>query len=330
MRLGLICERKRDFPFEDMDPKEIDSELFSEAEEDELLSGLRDAGHEVVLISGAERLLRHLGRWRKSCQIFFNQSSGYRGTERSLIVPAVLEAAGVPYLGSTPYVHGLVRNKYHTKLVVQAAKVATPPAAIVRLGEEPDLACLTFPAIVKPLYESSSIGLEKGKSVVSDRNAALTRAHELARRYQQPAMVETFVRGVEIEVPILADPRPRALGAVAITLGDHLVRGDDYLTADTVYSDRYGFAAPPSSVDLDRMCAAAVRAAAALGLRDHGRLDFRVAEDGTPWLIEAEALPHIQRHSSFFVLAQQRGLRYHEMLDELVNITAARTGHVVL
>lgn len=324
MRVGLICERKIDFPFEDMDPRDLDSELISEAEEDELVSGLQDAGHEVLRIGGAGDLLRHLGRWRNACQLFFNRSTGYRGDERSLMAPAVLEAAGLPYVGSTPYVHGLVRNKHHTKLVVHAAGIATPPAAVVRLGEEPPLTGISFPAIVKPLWESCSIGIERGKSVVADRAAALARAHEIAHRYRQPALVETFVRGLEVEVPVIIDPRPRALGALAITLHDRPVTGDDYLAADTVYGDNYGFAALPPHLDLDRVLDAAVRAASALGLRDYGRVDFRIAEDGTPWLLEANSHPHIQRHSSFFTLAHQQGLEYHEMLNELIRIATTR------
>ena len=47
MRIGVVWERKVDFPFKAGDPKDINSELLSHFEEDELLSGLRDAGHEV-------------------------------------------------------------------------------------------------------------------------------------------------------------------------------------------------------------------------------------------------------------------------------------------
>ena len=81
---------------------------------------------------------------------------------------------------------------------------------------------------------------------------------------------------------------------------------------------------PPASIDVDRVTRAAVCAARALGIRDYGRLDFRVSPDGTPWFIEASTHPHIQRHSSFFVLARQHSMEYHEMLDMLIQIATRR------
>jgi len=327
MNLGLICENKSRFEPSSGDPEDLNSELLSIAEEDELLSGFRDAGHEVILIPGTRDLLKRLGYWRSHCELVFNESTGYRGNQNGLLAPAILEAAGIPYVGSAPYVHGLVRDKYHAKLVIGArADVPTPSAVLVEggTGEPRGLAKLVYPAIVKPVRESSSAGIEAGKSVVPDAPAALARAQEIIRRYRQPALVETFIRGAEIEVPVLLDPAPRPLGAVAITLGGHVVSGDEYLTTSTVYSDDYGFADRPAGIDLERVLAAAARAAAVLGLRDYGRIDFRVADDGTPWFIEADTLPHIQRHSSFYMLARRRGLAYHQMLDELIAVALNR------
>lgn len=324
MRIGLVYERKADFPRQPTDPADIDSELISEQEEDELLSGLRDAGHEVHLIRGAKRLLGRIGYWRKRCDLAFNLSVGYRGSERALQAPALLEAAGIPYIGSTPYVHELVHNKHHAKLVVAAAGLATPAAVVVRPGFAADLREITFPAIVKPLSEGSSLGVEQGKSVVDSAGGAEERARELIRRYDQPALIEAFVRGVEVEVPITVDPIPRALGAVAITISGKVVAGDEYLASDAAYIDDYGFADLPADVDENRVIDAGMRAAHALGMRDYGRVDFRISSDGTPWFIEAETLPHIQRHSSFFFLAKRRGKLYHEMLDDLVAIAIKR------
>jgi D-alanine-D-alanine ligase len=311
MRIGVVYERKVEFPAMPTDPKDIDSELFSLAEEDELISGLKDAGHDVELLGDARSLLGRVEPW-------------YRGRERVLLVPAILEVEEIPYVGSSPYVHELVRNKHHAKLVVSEAGVSTPRSVVVRQGRVPDFSGVAFPAIIKPLAESSSVGVTLERSVVSDPDAALARAGEIILRYDQPALVETFVRGVEIEVPIVTRPEPQALGAVAITMHGHVVSGDAFLAGDVVYDDGYGFAEPPTFVDQERLIQAAVRAASALDIRDYGRIDFRVTDDGEPWFIEAESMPHIQRHSSFFALAERRRMQYHEMLDEIISITRDR------
>jgi len=326
MHLGLLCERRAEFPFAEVDPRDLDSELLSEQEEDELVSGLRDAGHEVVVIRGVKALLARVWFWRKRCQLVFNRSSGFHGSERTLLAPAVLEAAAIPYVGSTPYVQTLARNKLHTKLVAQHAKVQTPAAAVLMPGvmRQPELAGVEFPAIVKLLAESSSVGLNCSTSIVHDPHEAASRARELAHRYNQPVLIETFIRGHEIEVPILIDDHVRVPGMLAVARNGILVSGEDFLDGSSVYHDDYSFVTPPASLDLDRVGDAAVRTAVAIGLRDYGRVDFRIDENGTPWMIEADTIPHVQRLSSFYEVAKTRGLEYHEMLAEIIAPAAAR------
>ncbi len=326
MRIGVTYERKADYSFAAGDPRDADSELLSAAEEQELLEGLHDAGHEVIPIGDARRLLDRIAYWRDCCDLVFNRSVGYRGAERKGIVPAILEAAGIPYVGSTPYVLSLTRNKYHTKQIIQDVGILTPPATLLFGGVDERLEAVRYPALVKPVAESSSIGIETGASIVATPDAARMRAQILYARYGQPVLVESFVEGIEIEVPILVDPLPRVLGLTAITIDGRLPEGTHYLASNSVYNDNYGFLDLPAYIDRERLAEAAIRCARALGIRDYGRLDFRVTADGTPWFIEASTHPHIQRHSSFFVAAQRQGMAYHELLDMLVQVAVRRCG----
>jgi D-alanine-D-alanine ligase len=127
-----------------------------------------------------------------------------------------------------------------------------------------------------------------------------------------------------VEIPLIGASGVRPLGVVGITLGGEVVRGDAHLSSDSVYSDGYGFTTEVPGIDKSALMETAERAAAALGIRDYGRIDFRVAEDGTPFFLEASTHPHIQEHSSFFELAKQRGLTYAAMLDEIVSTAVRR------
>ena len=326
MRIGVICERKADFLFGPDDPRDLNSELLSHEEEDALLSGLRDAGHDVVRIGDGEKLLNRVGFWRNRCDLAFNLSVGYRGLDRKSHVPGLLEIAQMPYIGSGPYALSLTRHKHHTKLVVQAAGVPTAASVLwTGSGREPALDVISYPAMVKPVAESSSIGITK-KSVVHSPAQAREQAQYVVATFKQPALIETFVRGTEVEVPVMGSSGVQPLGVVGITLDGIVVRGDAHLSSDAVYSDGYGFVTPVPGIDERALMEAAERAAAALGIRDYGRIDFRVAEDGTPYFLEASTHPHIQMHSSFFVLAKQRGLTYADMLDEIVSTAVRRLG----
>jgi D-alanine-D-alanine ligase len=324
LRLGLVLERKRDFVYRDGDPEELNSELLADFEEDALLGGLRDAGFDVLRIGDARRLVNRVGYWRHRCDLVFNLSTGYRGIERKLLAAAVLEVAEIPYVGSTPYVLTLTRHKFHAKLVAQAAGVNTPPAVLF-IGVPPDWSGVRFPVIVKPVAESSSIGIT-ADAVAFTEDAALQRAAFVLERYVQPAIIETFIAGVEVEVPLLVDPVPRALGVIAIYRDGAVVDGTQILTSSDVYGDGYAFGPPPSYVDLGQLRSNAERVATALGIRDYGRVDFRVEPSGTSWFIEASSHPHLQRLSSFYTSAMARGLSYDQMLAQLVAIARRRLG----
>ena len=159
MRVGFTYEHKSWYPFGPDDPSDANSELLSDEETQELIDGLQQAGHSVVVIGDASHLLNRLDHWRNMCDIVFNRSVGYRGTERKSYVPAILEVAGIPYVGSTPYVLSLTRNKYHTKMVIKDAGIPTPSSALLTGGLLDNADAVIYPAIVKPVAESSSIGI---------------------------------------------------------------------------------------------------------------------------------------------------------------------------
>src|SRR6185369_17177068 len=101
------------------------------------------------------------------------------------------------------------------------------------------------------------------------------------------ALVESFIVGTEVEVPLLGSPNLAALGLVGITINGKLVQGSDHLAADVVYGDSYGFTTLLAGLDQQAACRSALLAANALGIRDYGRVDLRVRPDGIPIFMEA-------------------------------------------
>lgn len=324
MRVGLLYD-VRIAADEVGSPPDANSELLQAFELDELLSGLRDAGHVVTLIPGVGPLLSRASYWRRRLDLVLNKSVGYTGLDRKVHAAAILEAARLPYTGSGPYALALSRHKYHAKLVAAAAGLLVPPGCLVPPATHDELGRLRYPVIVKPVAESSSIGVTIDSLAVSPTEA-FQKAMALVATYQQAALVETFVRGAEVEVPLFLDPRPRCLGILGFSSGGQPVEDDVFLRSEAVYHDEYSFATPPTYVQQRRVETAALRAAEVFGLRDYGRIDFRVDRNSNPWFIEVSTHPHLQHHSSFFVLARTRGLSYSQMLDELIRITARRAG----
>jgi D-alanine-D-alanine ligase len=66
-----------------------------------------------------------------------------------------------------------------------------------------------------------------------------------------------------------------------------------------------------------------------LGMRDLGRIDFRIAEDGRIFLLEVNALPSLERGASTFAAAAREGLDYDGAMGAIVASAARRQGLTV-
>ena len=83
--------------------------------------------------------------------------------------------------------------------------------------------------------------------------------------------------------------------------------------------------------DLPRDVTARLRALSrlavrALGVRDLGRIDFRIGEDGRIYLLEVNALPSLERGASLFAAAAREGLDYEAALGAIVASAGRRQG----
>jgi D-alanine-D-alanine ligase len=323
MRVGLVCENAPDDLGDDEKPSF--AEYVWEDEEDQMLAALYDAGHEVVRIGDVHALLSALERHKREVDVVLNRS-GVGSFDQVLLAAAVLEAAAIPYSGSAPYAMGLARHKWHTRLVAESAGVPVPEGVLCdgRAEVKLELEKIRYPAIVKPVGLGASLGIDQDHSIVDGPTAAFTRAELLRARFRHPAIVETFIFGTEVGVGVILAPDARGLGTAVITDRGEPLAPDRFLSAESIWGLHYGFARTPPQIDDQQLMELASRACAALGLRDYARADFRVDEEGKPWLFEVNGGPEILRHSSYMFCAEQSGFDYVSLLDHFVRLARSR------
>jgi D-alanine-D-alanine ligase len=80
---------------------------------------------------------------------------------------------------------------------------------------------------------------------------------------------------------------------------------------------------------ISRLQAISKSAVRALGIRDLGRIDFRLGEDGRIYLLEVNALPSLEKGASHYAAAARVGLDAAEVLQSIVESAARRQGLVV-
>ena len=123
----------------------------------------------------------------------------------------LLECLGIPYTGSGILASALAMDKLRTKQVWHSLGIPTPRHAV--LSSEADCICaakeLSFPLIVKPAHEGSSIGMAKVNSVEE-----LISAWAEASKYDSQVLVEQWISGPEFTIATLRDQvlPPIALG----------------------------------------------------------------------------------------------------------------------
>ncbi len=251
-----------------------------------------------------------------------------------LVVPTMLELLHIPYTGSSAMALGLALHKHQAKDVLRAHGIDTPLHQLVNTLEELSDVSLPFPLIVKPSREDASTGIEFD-SVVSDRTALGHAVSRVLRTFHQPALVEQYVDGREIAVPLLGNAPRRALPLTEIHFGEAF-EGKPRIVS---YAAKWEPTSPyciqsPSELatlepELERRCVdVAMRAFEALECRDYGRVDLRLDASGRPWVIEVNPNCDLHPQAGFARAAAHAGIAYESLALHLLELAGERAhGH---
>jgi len=284
---------------------------------------LRDSGLEVEERDVDAGLLPRLEAEPPGCVLpLLHGESGEDGAIRE-----VLELLGVPYVGSRPEACRVAFDKPVAKTVVARAGIRTPrgvtlPAETFReLGAAAVMAGLVsgvgLPLFVKPAKGGSALGC----SVVREA-AELPGAMVNAFAYGDTALVEAFVVGAEVAVPVVdTGDGPRALPIVSITPDGGVY---DYTARYTAGSTEFQV---PAKLDdeLAAECArVAIAAHEALGLRDLSRSDLIIDDAGEVWFLEVNVAPGLTETSTVPLSVQAAGLDLGELVADLVRLAHTR------
>lgn len=223
----------------------------------------------------------------------------------------MLELAHLNYTGGNVFASALSMDKNATKRVLQAAGLPVPRGEIVREGDPlPDLHA---PLVVKPNSQGSTVGL----TFVTE-DSQLEKAIADALRYDESCLVEEWVKGTEISVPVfdgVAFPPVEVVPA----------------------SGSYDFASKYVVGATEEICPAritpeqtqiakdyALRTHEATGGRDFTRTDMIVMDDRIV-ILEINTLPGMTPTSLVPVSAKAAGIEFDELVERIVKHALART-----
>ncbi len=240
---------------------------------------------------------------------------------------AVLDLAGVPYVGSPAAACRLAWDKPAAKSVVRTAGITTPewvalPHSTFRelgAGAVLDLlvARLGLPLMVKPASGGSALGAQK-VSRVEDLPAAMVSCFA----YGDTVLVERFVDGVELAVSVIdLGDGPQALPAVEIAPASGVF---DYAARYSAGLTEYHAPARLDPEVAERAAAVAVRVHEVLGLADLSRTDAIVSPDGDVHFLEVNVSPGLTETSMFPMAVEASGSTLGDVLARLITNRAGR------
>ena len=246
-------------------------------------------------------------------------------------VVAFLELMRVPYTGCNPRGLTLARDKALSKLVVAHQRVRVPRFEVFRQGRavrRPKR--LSFPLIVKSLVAESSVGISKA-SLVRDDAALEERVRFVHEWIHTDAIAEEFVPGRELYVGVLGNERVTVLPPRELVMKrapDEPLIATERVKHSLRYQAERGVqlvfpSALPEGVAA-RLARESRRAYAALSLDGYARLDWRLADDGQLFFLEANPNPEIARFEEFASAAEAAGLGYEALIQRLVALGLAR------
>ncbi|ACL67237.1 D-alanine/D-alanine ligase [Anaeromyxobacter dehalogenans 2CP-1] len=274
---------------------------------------LRQKGHEVVLLDVDLEVAARLRAER--VEVAFVALHGRFGEDGS--IQGLLESMAIPYTGSGVLASAMGMDKTVSKAIFRSLGLAVADyrvfprasAGSIGVGDLP----FGLPCVVKPAGEGSSVGVH-----LVNEAAELGPACRDAASHAGDVIVERYVKGTEVDVAVLDG---KALGAIEIVPANAFY---DYAAKYTAGTTKYFYPARLPEAHVRAVMQAAEAAHRGIGCSGVTRVDFIVAGDGTPYILEVNTLPGMTATSLVPKIAAGLGLSFPDLCERILDGAALK------
>jgi D-alanine-D-alanine ligase len=190
---------------------------------------------------------------------------------------------------------------------------------------------IDWPVIVKSGNQDASIGIDQGSVVTSDAELA-ERVALILERYGPPVLVEQFIDGREMTVCVVELPELRALPVSEFVFKPRADNAWRIVTYDAKWHvdsrdfelTPYAEVATVANGLREKLHDLSLRAYRLLGIRDYGRVDFRVTRTGKPYILEANPNPDLAPAAGLVLAMEYDGTPFAQLVPQLVEQALAR------
>jgi D-alanine-D-alanine ligase len=256
-------------------------------------------------------------QFKDNTYVFLGLHGGFGEDGR---VQAFLSSKGIPFNGADYIASGISMNKALTKYIACAIGIDYPNYFLLKNYEleGKDFKFLSnklgIPFIVKPVSQGCSKGVHLVENEKQFKDAVTK-----VKQFEDTILVEEFIKGQEITVGLLDD---EILPIVDIVNESTIF---DYYAKFTPGYTSYRQTTLPLKTQ-EKVKKISLELFQRLGIRDYGRIDFIVNNNGTPYLLEINTLPGLNQHSCYPKACYFKGISYEQMIK--IIIEASIRNHV--
>ena len=307
-------------------------DLIEVAEDNRLvMEALRQHGYEVTdvkVYNSVAKAMQAAGHDPREWLIF-NWCEGY--ADRPWDYGGVtdeLEQLKFTYTGCGPWTLRISQDKQRVRKVLAEYGVPLPLGLVAHKGS--GLRWENYPAIVKPLNQHGSYGIDRA-AVVFDEAELRQRVEYVLDTFHSPALIEEFIEGRELHITVWGNGLATALPATELVFKtsddprDQIFTYDLKFDMDALVRAELRFVCPAmlTVTARQRLKLACLQAYRALRCRDYARLDVRLRGD-QPYIVDVNPNPDINSESMTTMAAEAAGMKYDDMVAQIVGFAAER------
>ncbi len=290
-----------------------------------IITALRSLGYEPVeLALVAERRADWLGQLMNNdfrfafnlCETIGGQAHGEH------LAAAAVQLLDLPMTGASAETLLLCLNKDRCAAILRAHGVEVPDWRLLRQNRPFPDDWDRFPAILKPAAEDASNGVHP-YSVVRSPGELVELAETLLRNFQS-LVVQEYIDGREINLAIVGD---FLLPAAEIDFSALPEGSPPIVSFEAKWSE-----GSPEDLGTQPVCPAPLPAALTRELqllagrvwrvmegRGYGRVDVRLAPDGTAYVIDINPNPDLSADAGLARQARVAGWSYEQLIEKIVD-----------
>jgi D-alanine-D-alanine ligase len=300
---------------------------------DQVVAALKQGGHKPSPLGIHGDLSRlNTGLRRRKPDLIFNLMETFGDHELGAVgVAGLLDLIGVPYTGGGPGEFYLREDKALTKKLLAFDEIRYPEYIV--FSPDADLetgGSLRMPLFVKPLRMDASIGIDSG-SLVRTTRELMERVTLIHDKVRDAALVEEYIEGREFYIGVLGNQEAQAFPPIEMDFSGlpkgapHVLDAKAKWDEDSVeYRGTRAVLADLPDELRARLQRVALDAYRALRVRDYGRIDMRLTEEGDAYVIEVNASCYLEKTGEFATAAAAAGIDYVALVNRIAELAADR------